>query len=85
MKQLIPQSRIDEAATKFEEEAAATVGEAFIVGAQFALKEIQSLMVEFEEFCSSIERNRLTGLYWFNLKHITTQQLLEKFIEFKNK
>ena len=57
----------------------------FNAGVDFALKEVEQLIVEFNDFCSSIERNSLTGLYWFNLKHLTTQQLLQQFIEQRNK
>lgn len=57
----------------------------FKAGCKFAQQQLQPFIIDFVEFCSSIERNSLTGLYWFNLKHLTTQQLLEEFVEIKNK
>lgn len=87
---MIPQSKIDEAANLFAEQRRLDSRGYppkvwFKAGVQFALNEIQPLMVEFVDFCSSIEKNRLTGLYWFNFKHITTEQLIAEFIKSKNK
>lgn len=88
---MITQSKIDEASSDYTEEHYGKrqvdiyIHESFEAGVQFALNEIEPLMVEFADFCSSIEKNRLTGLYWFNFKHITTEQLLAEFIKSKNK
>ena len=98
MKQLIPQSKIDEAARE-----ASTINKdnypaweiLFKQGVQFALNEIQPLVVEFAEwvykgdhpyshdaFCIRENRNK-----WHDDdgNFITTQQLLEEFINSKNK
>lgn len=91
MKQLIPQSKIDEAANEFSKNirenslSGSNVGKqqyqvgrkiGFSAGVQFTLNEIEPLMIEFAEFIISSTRI-------MNLK--TTQQLLEEFINSKNK
>ena len=84
MKQLISQSKIDEAAKEYlyKEAGMERYSEPMITkrifkcGVQFALKEIEPLMVEFAEFIISSTRI-------MNLK--TTKQLLEEFINSKNK
>lgn len=88
MKQLIPQSKIDEASDhetpnrSDEVESAYYRGydEGFEKAIQFALNEIQPLMVEFANFC--------IGKDWKQNGYVygkTTQQLLEEFINSKNK
>lgn len=102
MKQLIPQSRIDEAAkdhsNKYWGENYITecknYNEAgFNAGVQFTLNEIQPLIVEFAEWFF-VETDKFTrpNLYsvveWSSLdnaKLYTAEQLLEEFINYKNK
>ena len=83
MIQLIPQQKIDEAAKEYaliknnEHEVTFLLSKSdFKSGVKFALKEIEPLMVEFTEFIISSTRI-------MNLK--TTKQLLEEFINSKNK
>ena len=80
MEQLIPRSRIDEAARIFVKNEIASKVETFSAGVQFALNEIQPLMVEFANFC--------IGKDWKQNGYVygkTTQQLLEEFIKERKK
>lgn len=93
MKQLIPQSKIDEAAIKHSNEYwGENYNEAgFNAGVQFALNEIQPFVCEFAEFAYKnydyIERisNKREWMWKKNNDCFTTQQLLEEFINYKNK
>ena len=92
MKQLIPQSKIDEAAKKYallknnEHEITFMLSKSdFKSGVQFALNKIQPLMVEFAEW---VAKRYTLSLYneWCSLGMPTintTQQLLEEFIKSK--
>lgn len=107
MKQLIPQSKIDDAANEFSKDirenslSGSNVGKqqyqvgrkiGFNAGVQFALNEIQPFVCEFAEWTANnkykfrwIESAKEKR--WINgtVSSLTTQQLLEEFIEFKNK
>lgn len=96
---MIPQNKINEAAREYaliknnEHEIAFMLSKSdFKAGVQFALNEIQPLMVEFaEEIIGDGWILRADG--WQNvmdykvpeLERRTTQQLLEEFIKSKNK
>ena len=101
MKQLIPQDRIDEDFSEYlyKEAGMERYSEPMITkrifnaGVQFALNEIQPLMVEFAEWFF-VETDKFTrpNLYsvveWSSLdnaKLYTAEQLLEEFINSKNK
>lgn len=94
-KQLIPQSRIDEARHKANNrilpKSAYEFDCGWDAGFQFALNEIQPLICEFAEFAYKnydyIERisNKREWMWKKNNDCFTTQQLLEEFIDFKNK
>ena len=97
MKQLIPQSRIDEAASEYlYQEAGKTrysgptiTKRIFNDAVQFTLNEIQPLIVEFAEFAYKnydyIERisNKREWMWKKNNDCFTTQQLLEEFINYR--
>ena len=89
---LIPQNKIDEAAREHYRmgqlglEKAADTEHAFHKGVQFALNEIQPLMIEFKDWCDINERDlRLENISNMNSSAITTEQLLEEFIKRNNK
>ena len=98
MNQLIPQSKIDEAVEIYSKIDTAYIIQAnrrigFNAGIQFALNEIQLLMVEFAEWFF-VETDKFTrpNLYsvveWSSLdktRLYTPEQLLEEFINYKNK
>ena len=98
MKQLIPQSKIDEAAKQLSLDTfgdddnfsgdISTFTNGFNSGVQFALKEIKPIMIEFAEWLLSYDRNS-EGM-WFspfsslsNNPKFTTEQLLEQFLKTK--
>lgn len=55
-------------------------------GVQFAITEIQPLMIEFKDWCDINERDlRLENISNTNSSAITTEQLLEEFIKRNNK
>lgn len=93
MKQLIPQSKIDEAAKLhiyecIEKSEYDRSELSFNAGVQFALNKIEPLMVEMLEWT----RKNLDGNWdenaWLNKRNgseLTSQQLLEEFINSKNK
>ena len=102
MKQLIPQLKIDEAATnatenRFDLKGLIAYGDiyeqGFRCGVQFALNEIQPLVCEFSEWCTNNYLHKGTAPdgkeMWIDrdyyIDHKTTQQLLEEFINSKNK
>lgn len=99
MTQLIPQQKIDEAASDYADvnydedyrnfyDVCET---AFNAGVQFALKEIEPLICEFAEWAYKnydyIERigNKSEWIWKKNNDCFTTKQLLEEFINSKNK
>lgn len=86
MKQLIPQSKIDKALDKAYSSTKenAYFGSGFNQGVQFALNEIQPLMVEFTRFCSTYIHNFLKQKKNFS-EYKSIEQLLEEFINYKNK
>lgn len=63
----------------------------FKSGCNFTQQQLQPFIVEFVEFCSQKYIMELNGKIWNStyylddMKDYTTQQLLEEFIEFKNK
>ena len=100
MKQLIPQLKIDKAAREHalikndEHEITFMLSKSdFKSGVQFALNEIQPLICEFTEWCAenycSVVNEKfkywLKGYYQNKDNSYTTQQLLEEFINSKNK
>ena len=99
MKQLIPQDRIDEDFSEYlyKEAGMERYSEPMITkrifnaSVQFTLNEIQPFVCEFAEFAYKnydyIERisNKREWMWKKNNDCFTTQQLLEEFIDFKNK
>ena len=87
MKQLIPQSKIDKAADAFAEHRRLySRGYPpkmwFNAGVQFALNEIQPLMVELADFTRSLNKTT-NGAWIYDCKFFTTEQLLEQFLKTK--
>lgn len=101
MKQLIPQSKIDVSAKETcfaiygdDDNFAgdiSTFTDGFNIGVQFAVKEIEPLMLEFAVWCvmnylhkgfSSDGKEIWVDIYSYN-NYKTTQQLLEEFINDK--
>lgn len=98
MKQLIPKSKIYEAAKQLSLDTfgdddnfsgdISTFTNGFNSGVQFALKEITPIMIEFAEWLLAYDRNS-EGM-WFspfssssNNPKFTTEQLLEQFLKTK--
>lgn len=86
MTQLIQQQKIDEAASGYFDEKEQKI---FKFGVQFAVNEIQPLIVEclnyafknYHSFDGIIVPINTNDVF----REITTQQLLEEFINYKNK
>jgi hypothetical protein len=88
MTQLIQQQKINEAASGYFDEKEQKI---FKFGVQFAVNEIQPLIVDFAEWTYKnydyIERigNRSEWMWKKNNEYFTTKQLLEEFINSKSK
>ena len=92
MKQLIPQSKINEDAKQLSLDTfgdddnfsgyISTFTNGFNSGVQFALKEIKPIIIEFADFTRSL--NKTTNGEWiYDCKFFTTEQLLEQFLKTK--